>query len=185
MEDLVRELKSSIFGKMAQEISEKTQQHYELEHNVDVLNHRLQIFQQKLNNYKEYNTTTLNDTTKLEYYSERVNRENSHMDMEISMTKKRIEDMKTEIFEKDKETRQIKYEIMNLEAEVSYLQQETRRMNKEVIDIQNEKKNLKSAIIFVKKRNDELKEKVIKKDYVNKEFISEVNTLLKRGKTIY
>ena len=185
MEDLVKELKTSVFNKMTQEIAEKTQQYSDLEHNVDILNNRLQLFQQKLQGYKEYNTCTLNDTTKLEYYSERVNRENTHMDMEISMTKKRIEDMKTETFEKDRETRQIKYEILNLEADISYLQQETRRMNREVIEMQNEKKNLKAALIFVKKRSDELKEKVIKKDFVNKEFISDVNTLLKRGKTIY
>ena len=185
MEDLVRELKVSVFGKLAQEMSEKSQIQLELENDIDILTHRLQLYQQKLQNFKEYNTNTINDTTKLEYYSERVHRENSHMDREIAMTKKRIEDMKKETFEKDRETRQLRYDILREESETSYLQQETRRMNREVLETQNEKKNIKAAILFVKKRNDDLKEKVMKKDFVSKEFISDVNTLVRRGKSIY
>jgi hypothetical protein len=185
MEDLLRELKISVFGKVEKEISEKSQQQIELTHIIDVLSNKLKIYQEKLQNYKECNTNTVNDTTKLEFYSERVSRENSHMNTEISITKQRIEEMKKETFEKDRDSRQFKYDTLKQEADISYLQQETRRINQEIIQLQNEKKNLKAAIIFVKKKSDELKDKVIKKDYVSKEFISEVDILLKRGKSFY
>ena len=107
------------------------------------------------------------------------------MNMEIPMTRKRIEEMKSEMFEKDRESRQIKYLTFREESDVTFLQEETRRIGKQVIDLQNDKKNLMTAIVLLKKQTDLFKEKIIKEDSKSKEFISELSVLLGRGKVSY
>ena len=121
----------------------------------------------------------------MEYYNDRVSRENFHMDMELPMIKKRVEVMKNEMFEKDRESRQMKYQIYRAESEVVYLQEETRRMGKKVIDMQEEKKNLMTAIVLMKKQTDMMKERVIREDGKTKGLISDVSILLSRGKVGY
>ena len=185
MEDIVVELKSSVFDRLTRVMADKTKLKDEIESSNDVLTNRLKISQERLDNYKKFNYNTSNDTTKFEYLNERIVRENSHMEMEISMTKKRIADMKNEVFEKDRESKQLKYQTYRHESEVIYLQEETRRVGKQVIDLQNEKKSMMTAIVMLKKQSDILKEKVIKEHGKSKDFIAEVNALLHRGKVLY
>lgn len=185
MEHVVSELKSNVFDRMNREIAEKTKIRDELENNVNLLSTRMKVSHHRLNNFKHTNTSTQHDTTKLEYYSERVTRENSHMSMEMAMLKKRIEEMKNEIFDKDRESKQLKYQIYRNESEVTYLQEENRRVGKLVVDLHNEKKNMMTAIVLMKKQNDQLKNNVVKEDGKSKGFIKEVSTLLNRGKVLY
>jgi chromosome segregation ATPase len=185
MENVVTELKTNVFDRINREVTEKSKFKDEMENNVNILSTRLKVSQHRLGNFKHSNTNTLHDTTKLEYYSERILRENSHMDMELIMLKKRIEEMKNEIFEKDRESKQLKYQIYRDESEVAFLQEENRRVGKQVVDLHSEKKNMMTAIVLMKKQNDLLKSKVIKEDGKSKEFIAEVSALLNRGKVIY
>jgi chromosome segregation ATPase len=185
MEHVVSELKNNVFDRMNREIADKTKIRDDLENNVNLLSTRMKVSQHRLNNFKHSNTSTQHDTTKLEYYSERVTRENSHMSMEMAMLKKRIEEMRNEIFDKDRESKQLKYQIYRNESEVAYLQEENRRVGKLVVDLHNEKKNMMTAIVLMKKQNDQLKNNVVKEDGKSKGFIAEVSTLLNRGKVLY
>lgn len=184
MEDVVTELKTSVFDKIARMICDKSRLKEELEQSNNILEHRLKISQERLNNYKKFNYNTTNDTTKFEYHNERVLRENSHMEMEIPLTKKRIDDMKHEIYEKDAESKNLKYQIYRFESEVAFLQEENRRVGKNVVDLQNEKKNIMAALVIMKKQTDSLKERVLKEDNKSKGFINDVSTLLHRGKVL-
>ena len=73
---------------------EKKRMKEELENNVNILNNRLNLTTSRLSYCKTSNSETLQETAKLEFYSDRLGRENYHMDMEIPVTKKRIENMK-------------------------------------------------------------------------------------------
>jgi chromosome segregation ATPase len=181
----VTELKVSVFDRITREIGEKTKLKKELENNVNILNNRYKLSTDRLSDFKNSNTNVYNNTTKMEYYNDRVSRENFHMDMELPMIKKRIETMKNEMFDKDRESRQMKYQIYRAESEVVYLQEETRRMGKKVIDMQEEKKNLMTAIVLMKKQTDMMKERVIREDGKTKGLISDVSILLSRGKVGY
>jgi len=184
-ESLVSKLKIEVCDKLERDIMEKKKFKEDLENNVNILSNRLNLTNSRLSSCRSGNSETLQETTKLEFYSDRLGRENYHMDMEIPITRKRVENMKSEVFEKDRETRQLKYEIMREESEVNFLQEETKRLSKRVLELQNEKKNLISTVVMMKKHTDKLKERVIKEDSKNKTFVSEVSSLLHRSKVGY
>jgi chromosome segregation ATPase len=182
MEDLVGELKMNIFERIRREIEEKTKLQKELENSTNILENKLKVANEFLTNRQKTSTLIINENTILEHSRDRLDREIYHMSSEITLLKKRIQGMKNELFTRDNETQKLNYEIYRDESDVTFLQDETRRLNKKVIDLQEEKKCVRTAIVLLKKQTDLLKEKVMKEEYKNQEFITDVSTLIKRGK---
>jgi len=148
--------------------------------NIEILTSKLKMKNEQLASYKALNRTGGSENIKLEHFNERVTREANHMEMELPMLKKRVFDMKQEIFEKDSESRNMKFDIYKDESEVAFLKEETQRLSKAVLQLQEDKKNMRAAVVLFKKQSDMLKEKVIKEDGRSKDFIGEVSTLLER-----
>lgn len=182
MEEVITDLKINVVDKTSQQLQEKTKLKIDLERRVDILNSKLKFLSDQLNSYKISNTNTIQDNTKLEHLNERVSIEISHIKMELSLLRQRVDSMKQEIFDRDRETTKLKHEIYSTESEVDQMREETRIMSKSVIQMQKDKQNMRAAVVLLKKQVDMIRERVIKEDCKSKDFIREVSTLLERGK---
>lgn len=170
---------------IARELEEKMKFNAELESSVISLSNKFKYCKDNLEQSKAISAELSNDNCKLHHFNDRLKREVKSMENEIPMIRKRIVDMKKEIFNLDKSTKDLRYNIYREDSEVVFLKEESLRLTDKVNNLHNEKKNLRTAIVLMKKQNDHLKEKVIKKDAKTLDFKNDISLLIERGKHNY
>lgn len=182
MEKVVGQLKNDVFDKISCEIKEKNNLINNLENNIEFLENNLKNKMQQFIYLADKNKKTSHDNTKIEVMNERLDKEQSYMNLEIPMLKEKINNMKNEIFAKDSETTKLKNMISKQDSVANWIKDETRKNEKNNNELKNDKMNLRAQIVMLKKNNDFLKQKIIKQDAECKTFVTDVSALLDREK---
>lgn len=84
----------NIYDKVIKEKEQKLKLKKELESNVQSLEYKLKVVKEELNNYKQNNIVTTNETSKLDQLNERIKREINFMNKEIPMIKATLSQVK-------------------------------------------------------------------------------------------
>ena len=182
MKSLVGELRTSVMDNLSKNIGSKTTLNKNLEINLNALCNRSRMSRKSLDQSINNIVNLQTQNSKLEFFTDRIEKENFCIKKEIYLLKKQIENTRSEIYDRLKETQNILYCIHTEESDLFYLQEEKKRIMKKLIENDFEKKNMKAMIINLKKSNDKLKEKVVSENKKNREFVNDVSVLLQRGK---
>lgn len=90
---LIEELRLNVYEKVLREKESKLNLRTILENNVKSLEQKLKLTKEESNNYHINNIMTINSTSKIEYFNERIKREVYYMNKEIPLLKENISEV--------------------------------------------------------------------------------------------
>lgn len=154
----------------------------DLENEIYILSNNIKLYKKKYNDNLKLKKNFELEKEKIQYYSNKANNDELNLKKELQNNKIEIELMKNQITQIKEETKGINNYTSDIERQTIDIKEEYKKLNIKITNTIKEKDKITNEINIIQKKCISLRSKIDKSEKSAKEFLFNVEELLKLAK---